>query len=284
MGPPMAWQGQILRVERLLFESELVRIGAFRCPPADPLFRDTGPIGDHVMVFPRTSVRIQHESRRPFVASPNIATLYNRGQVYWREAVGGQPDRCDWFAIAPSALVAALGQIDRSIEDRPDHPFTVPFVATSAAAYLRQRRLVEALLKGARIDHLKVEEEVMGILASLLDRPTDATPAARSTYEKVEDAKRMIAEHLDEPLRLEQIAAGVETSVYHLCRIFRRLTGSSIHAWREQMRLRVSLESVARTDDLLGVAVDLNYSSHSHFTSRFRRAFGVPPSVFRATS
>jgi AraC-like DNA-binding protein len=33
--------------------------------------------------------------------------------------------------------------------------------------------------------------------------------------------------------------------------------------------------------DLRGLAASLGFSSHSHFTSRFRRAFGITPSCFR---
>lgn len=48
------------------------------------------------------------------------------------------------------------------------------------------------------------------------------------------------------------------------------------------MAMRQSLERVADGDDLLGVAIEFHYSSHSHFTSRFRRTFGAAPSQIRA--
>ena len=34
-------------------------------------------------------------------------------------------------------------------------------------------------------------------------------------------------------------------------------------------------------DDLTELAMDLGFSSHSHFSARFRRAFGLTPSEFR---
>jgi len=37
-------------------------------------------------------------------------------------------------------------------------------------------------------------------------------------------------------------------------------------------------------DDLTSLALDLGFSSHSHFTLAFRRAFGCTPSQFRSTT
>ena len=61
-----------LPVERILFDSPLVRIGSFRCPTSDPLFVDSGPIVNPIFVFPRTGVWIEHEGREPFVVDPLV--------------------------------------------------------------------------------------------------------------------------------------------------------------------------------------------------------------------
>ena len=115
------WHGEILPVERVLFESDLVRIGAFRCAVSDPLFHDSGPIRNHVVVFPRTAVKLQYEGGRPFVATPNVVTLYNRGQVYVRDAVGGRLPaavtgrRASWALVTTGVLlVAAAGMFVRA--------------------------------------------------------------------------------------------------------------------------------------------------------------------------
>jgi AraC-like DNA-binding protein len=55
----------------------------------------------------------------------------------------------------------------------------------------------------------------------------------------------------------------------------------TLHAYVHELRLRTALERVADGEDLTRVALDLGYASHSHFTSLFRRAFGVTPSDFR---
>jgi AraC-like DNA-binding protein len=81
---------------------------------------------------------------------------------------------------------------------------------------------------------------------------------------------------------LSEIADWVGVSVFHLCRVFRHVTGGTIHQHREQLRLRTALQAVTEShEDLLSIAVRLGYSGHSHFTGAFHRWFGVTPSMVR---
>ncbi|MEZ4619900.1 MAG: helix-turn-helix domain-containing protein [Caldilineaceae bacterium] len=55
-----------------------------------------------------------------------------------------------------------------------------------------------------------------------------------------------------------------------------------MHQYTAQLRMRAALERITDPGtDLTAVALDLGYSSHSHFTSAFRRAFGILPSALR---
>jgi AraC-like DNA-binding protein len=59
-------------------------------------------------------------------------------------------------------------------------------------------------------------------------------------------------------------------------------TATTLHAYRNQLRLRAALERVADPgSDLLSVAIDLGYSSHSHLSEAFRRTFKLTPSALR---
>lgn len=67
-----------------------------------------------------------------------------------------------------------------------------------------------------------------------------------------------------------------------LCRAFRKWTGTTLHAYRDQLRLRAALEHLASPGtDLTDLALSLGYSSHSHFSANFRAAFGMTPSDAR---
>src|ERR1700744_5525789 len=98
--------------DTIVFESALVRIGAFRCDRAFPGFGDTGPAGNDCFVFPRTAVQIEHEHAPPFVANPNVVTFYNRSQHYLRHEISERGDRCDWFGVDREVAREAVRTVD----------------------------------------------------------------------------------------------------------------------------------------------------------------------------
>ena len=111
-----------------------------------------------------------------------------------------------------------------------------------------------------------------------------AKPArARRDFNLVEAARDLIARRFKENVSLADLAGDVGCSVFHLARVFKSRTGFSLHAYRNQLRLRAALEGLGEGEvDLIDIALDLGFSSHSHFTEAFRRNFGKPPSVVRA--
>ena len=52
----------------------------------------------------------------------------------------------------------------------------------------------------------------------------------------------------------------------------------TITRYRHALRLRIALDRLPDCDDLTDLALDLGYSSHSHFTRAFRDHFGIPHS------
>jgi AraC-like DNA-binding protein len=82
--------------------------------------------------------------------------------------------------------------------------------------------------------------------------------------------------------RLAKLAS---LSPFHLCHIFRDMTGTSIYDYVLQERLARSLDAVLDgDDDLTSIALNAGFSSHSHFTARFRGFFGCTPAALRRTA
>jgi AraC-like DNA-binding protein len=81
---------------------------------------------------------------------------------------------------------------------------------------------------------------------------------------------------------LGRVAYVLRTSPFHLARVFRAETGFSVDAYQRSLRLRAALERLPTyADGLTTLALELGFSSHSHFTETFRREFGVSPSALR---
>jgi AraC-like DNA-binding protein len=273
-------------IERLIYKSELVEIGLFRCPPAYPDFHYAGRITGNLLVFPRTSVRITQAGREPVIANPNVVMYYNLGQPYRRDKVSERGDHCEWFSFSTQVVIDALSLFDRRIVKHPEQPFTFSHGPSDPASYLLQRRVIEHIQKSTQPDRLFVEEAMLAVLRRSLQRAFGERRRRACTdpvhQETVRAVQTLLATRYQECLTIERIAAEVNYSPYHLARIFREHTGITIHKFLNQVRLRTSLEIVADGgSNLTEVAMNLGYSSHSHFTQAFRKAFGALPSQVR---
>jgi AraC-like DNA-binding protein len=269
-----------------LFESDLVRVGSFRCPVGHPRFTDSGPTQSFCFVFPRTAVWIGHEGSEPFVADSNVIPLYNCGHPYRRRAISPHGDRTDWFGVAPALLREALARHDSRAADEPQKLFRFGFAPATPHLYAWQRAVFDSVVAHERSDMLYVEESVVGILEQVLnalygcriDRGHN-----RRHREIVEDARAHLSATFAHNQSLSQIAAALGVSVFHLSRLFRRATGRTLHRYRGQLRMHDALERLVDSDlDILTIATELGYSGHSHFTAAFRSAFGRRPSEWRA--
>lgn len=273
-------------IDVVVFTSPLVRIGRWRCPADHPDFVDSGPSSDALFVFPRESVWIQHDGAAPFVADANTVTYYNKGQCYRRRQLSALGDQCEWFAVAPEAIADTLSAHEPAAVDRPNVPFRFTHGPSDPESYLRQRLVFEHVSREATADRLYVEEAVLSILSDVSRlayahlSPVSNKP--RCEVDIVEAARDLIASRFTENLSLSDIAAAVGSSVFHLARMFKARTGLSLHAYRNQLRLRAALDRLRKRDvDLIDIALDLGFCSHSHFTEAFRRNFATTPSAVR---
>ncbi|WP_312960395.1 AraC family transcriptional regulator [Stutzerimonas nitrititolerans] len=63
-------------------------------------------------------------------------------------------------------------------------------------------------------------------------------------------------------------------------RLFQKETGLTFGQWRQQFRLLLALEMIARGDKVIDIAAQLGYESPSAFTVMFKKQFGKTPSNF----
>ena len=272
--------------DRIVFETPDVCVGDFRCPTDHPAFRDSGPTSHYCFAFPRTAVVIRYGQAR-FVADATIATLYNRAQEFEREPLSPEGDICEWFGVSPELLRDVLSARDRRAADEERRPIKFTHAPVGARLYLRQRQMYLQAVRGTA-DALGMEEAIVDLTDRVLSAAYGASAApetaSRRVRDLVHDAHCVLARDLAEPLTLADVARTVGASMFHLSRCFRLCTGLTLHEHRTQLRLRASLEGLeTRRHDLTRVALDCGFSSHSHFTAAFRRAFASTPSRVRAS-
>lgn len=268
--------------DRVVFASPLVRIGAFRCAPDHPHFHDTDPLDAYHFVFPRNACWIEHEGQRPFVADSTTVPLYNPGRPFRRGAIDPAGDFTDWFSVSTGLARDIVSEFDPHAGDRVDRLFTRGFISASSALFMNQRKIFNHVTGDAAPDVLGVEESVIELLSEVVGRTFEEDQAARAASA---DLAARVRAHLARTFLMKEgvgeLAGAVGVSPFHLCRVFRRETGYSLHQYRTELRLRWSLQPLADEVDILSVALAAGFSHHSHFTSAFRKTFGIRPSEFR---
>jgi AraC-like DNA-binding protein len=245
-----------------VYSTPALRVGVFRCPPGDVLWQETNDnIGErpHV-VFPGTAVGLTRHGVH-VTATPNDVVFYRPFETYERSLRDARGDVC--LFIAPRELdvpAAPLGRAD-------------------ARSFLLARRLARHL------DDALFVEETAGELIERAVRGPAAPSGRRETTrrdraELVEAAKDLLLDHLTEPLSLTRLASELHVSPFHLGHVFRACTGRTLSEYLHGLRLRAAVERIG-DEPLTQIAADLGYCSPSHFTDRFRAAFGAPPSQLR---
>ena len=274
-------------LDTLVFESPLATAAHFRCDSRDPRFRDSGPTENCIVVFPRTAVWLTYAGSRPFVADPSLATIYNIGQEYRREPISREGDHCEWLAVSPSIAREISEAFDESAADRADRPFSVMSAPVERELYLSQRTFFTKLER-RELSALEAEETIIGLVTSVIARAYDHLQSKREDtawqIDLVERTKASLLAKLCDKQSLGDLANEMDVSPFHLCRVFRKRTGQTLHEYKTDLRLRRALELIGeRTHDLSRIAYECGFSSHSHFTSSMRAMFGRTPSELRRT-
>ena len=108
------------------------------------------------------------------------------------------------------------------------------------------------------------------------------TPVPAGDLRSVDRARQFMHAHAAERLSLPQVARAAGVSANYLTHAFRRTLGQPLHQYQLGLRLSRALVELPHCDDLAALALELGFSSHSHFTTAFRQRYGLTPSAWRA--
>ncbi len=278
---------------RSLHESPLVGVRDYCCR-----IHCGGPGGDeqadaNQIVLMRHGAFTKHFGKRSLTADVNQAVFFSKESTYRISHPTDRGDRGTILAASPRILNDIVRELDPTVDEHPERPFPFVIGPCDSEIFWRHRELVRKL-EVAEIESLEplwADVTALQLIADVLEaayvrydlpRKPRRNGTESDHADRAEAAKTYLASRISEAVSLDDVARAVFTSPFHLARIFQKHTGVPVHRYLTQLRLRASLERLAEgTDDLTALALELGFSSHSHFTDTFRKEFGVTPSEAR---
>jgi AraC family transcriptional regulator len=233
-------------------------------------------------VFPYRGVYLRHVGGDLAVADANHVLFFNQQQGYQvsHPVTGGDSSLVLSVAeetlreLAPKELVCDGG----------------PFRFNTQNLRIDARAQALVMLLKHSLDNGSIEElEAEGLSLTLVSRAIGprtarAPRASRPRRRLVDRVKVLLAGDLSRRWTLAQIAREIRGSPVYLTQVFQQVEGLPLYRYHLRLRLARALDLIAGREDLSGLAQDLGFSSHSHFSAAFRQHYGVTPAEFRAQS
>jgi AraC family transcriptional regulator len=113
------------------------------------------------------------------------------------------------------------------------------------------------------------------------ERTSHAAGASLGLQKLVDRAKLVLASDLARRWTLADIATEVRVSPVYLTQVFQHVEAMPLYRYQLRLRLARALDLLAQYSDLTALGLHLGFSSHSHFSSAFRQAYGRTPQEFQ---
>ena len=151
--------------------------------------------------------------------------------------------------------------------------------------FVDELELAELGFGGVDPETLEAESLALELLRRALSGCSSRAAAGSIGRRKLVDrAKLVLASDLGRRWTLAAIAADVGVSPVYLTQVFQQVEGLPLYRYQLQLRLARALDLLGDNAGLTSLALDLGFSSHSHFSAAFKRAYGQTPSAFQRSA
>jgi AraC family transcriptional regulator len=138
---------------------------------------------------------------------------------------------------------------------------------------------------GSKVSSLLIDCAGRHVAAHLLARYSRALLQEKTSgmaQWKLRRALDYIEEHIEQDLSLEDLSKGLDMTPHYFCRSFRKSVGMPPYRYLITRRIERAKELLASTDkEVTEIALEVGFSSPSHFTTAFRRSVGYAPRMYR---
>jgi AraC-like DNA-binding protein len=231
------------------------------------------------LVFPYRGVYVRHVGRHDSVAEGNQVIFFNKGEDYSISHPIEGGDACLSVGVAEPWLEELAPK--EEVRNGDDVAFRRQRLRLDA----RTQALVATLrysLDRHVADTLAAETLTLTLVRQALgERTSNATRVSLGRQKLVDRAKLLLSSDPTRRWTLGEIGAAMGVSPVYLTQVFQQVEGMPLYRYQLRLRLARALDLLSRYEDLTTLSMDLGFSSHSHFSSAFRQAYGRTPAQFQ---
>jgi AraC family transcriptional regulator len=235
---------------------------------------------DFQVCLPYRGLFIWHVGHDDVVCDANQAVFVRGGESFSLS----QPGSSGYAELVITPERALLEELaDGAAASLSRHPLFTRRSRRVGFDFQRRRAAFLHAVRSADANGLALDECTVALLRGALEIDAPAADPRGATRRLIRCTKEFLEANLSNAIRLGDIARAVGASPAYLTNVFRRVEGVPLHGYLTQLRLARALVELPHSSDLTTLALSLGFSSHSHFTAAFRRAFGCTPSRCRAS-
>ena len=158
-------------------------------------------------------------------------------------------------------------------------------IQTVPAIDVEHRALIVRLRFGA--DCFEIQERLAYLIGTLVEsawpgRLTTDRPTTASSHRRIVDHAREAIAADPGGVEIRELSSHLGYSRFHVSRIFTRVTGTTLTAHRNRVRVSAALDRLSAGEaNLAALAADLGFADQSHMVRAMRRSTGMHPSGLR---
>ena len=231
------------------------------------------------LVFPYRGAFMRHVGQNETVAEANQLVFFNDDEEYAISHPVEGGDACLSIAI-DEGLLHELAPGDQ-LDSRAGVVFRHAYRGIDPRAQALVALLRHGLSRGV-IETLEGETLALTLIRRSLGERTSHLSSTTYGRRKLADrTKLLLAANPGRRWTLAAMAAEVGVSPVYLTQVFAQAEGVPLYRYQLRLRMAQALDMLGHYDDLTLLALDLGFSSHSHFTAAFRQHYGRSPAEFQ---
>jgi AraC-like DNA-binding protein len=223
----------------------------------------------------RRGVFVRHTRSTDQVGDPRAALFEQPGHERWVSHPLAVPGSTTVIVMSADAMARYAGDVSM-----PDRPVPVcPDVQVAHATLLAELR--------SGIDEAELDARLTWLIGRLVEtdvpgRLTSQRAATARSHQRIVDHVREAIAADPASLDLRGLAAELGHTPFHVSRVFRRATGTTLIQHRNNVRVAVAIDRIAEGEERFAeLAADLGFFDQSHLARLLQRSVQLPPGRLR---